>query len=221
MGNGGKRMTQPLDIMQQKTSGSDWITRRLAAGNQGGAGGGLRGDHDLNPGTRPETPLTPAAVLVPLVDHGPDTAMTVLLTRRTETLEHHAGQISFPGGHMEPGESAEGAALRETEEETGLEREAIELLGLLDIYETRTGFRVTPVVGRVRPPLILSPDPVEVDEVFEVPLDFFLDPVNHQRHMRTFEGRERAYYAMPYGDYFIWGATAGMLFNLYERLKDD
>ncbi len=182
----------------------------------------IRGDHDLTPGARPPTELTPAAVLVPLVDH-PD-GLTVLLTRRTEHLAHHAGQISFPGGHIEPGDGGpEETALRETEEEIGLPGSRILLIGRLDRYVTRTGFDVTPVVGMIEAPLDLDVDldvdPVEVAEVFEVPLDFFHDPANHQRMSRLFEGREREFYAMPYGDYFIWGATAGMLMNLYERLN--
>ena len=176
-----------------------------------------RGDHDLTPGSRPPRALTPAAVLVPLIDHVD--GLTVLLTRRTDQLAHHAGQISFPGGHIEPGDGGpEGTALRETEEEVGLPGSRIRIIGRLDRYLTRTGFDVTPVVGMIEAPLELDPDPIEVAEVFEVPLDFFLDPANHQRLSRVFEGRKREFYAMPYGDHFIWGATAGMLMNLYERL---
>jgi 8-oxo-dGTP pyrophosphatase MutT (NUDIX family) len=161
----------------------------------------------------------PAAVLVPLVDR--KGGMTVLFTRRTAHLANHAGQISFPGGHIEQkdGGDAVAAALRETEEEVGLARERVELVGRLGTYVTRTGFEVVPVVGVVRPPFDIDPDPHEVAEVFEVPLAHFLDPANHQTHSVVYEGRRRSFYAMPYGDYYIWGATAGMLFNLYEFLS--
>ena len=190
------------------------VCRCLAAADQAAQ---TRGDHDLTPGARPPTALTPAAVLVPLVDHAD--GLTVLLTRRTDHLAHHAGQISFPGGHIEPGDGGpEQTALRETEEEVGLPGSRIQVIGRLDRYVTRTGFDVTPVVGMIEAPLDLDVDPVEVAEVFEVPLDFFLDPANHQRMSRLFEGRKREFHALPYGDYFIWGATAGMLMNLYERL---
>ena len=176
-----------------------------------------RGDHDLNPGMEPAQTLTPAAVLVPLVAH-PD-GLTAMFTQRTDHLLHHAGQISFPGGHMDPGDDTpEETALRETEEEVGLDRRHVEIVGRLDQYVTRTGFSISPVVALVTPPFEINPDPEEVDEVFEVPLSFLLDPANHQRHSREFEGRTREFHAMPFGDYYIWGATAGMLINLYEVL---
>ena len=178
---------------------------------------GPRGDHDLNPGMRPDASLTPAAVLVPLVNRAE--GLTAMFTRRTGHLLHHAGQISFPGGHMDPGDKTpEETALRETEEETGLDRRHVEIIGRLSQYVTRTGFSITPVVALVEPPFELNPDPNEVEEVFEVPLAFLLDPGNHQRHSREFEGRSREFYAMPYEGYFIWGATAGMLMDLYEVL---
>lgn len=161
-----------------------------------------------------------AAVLVPIVlrDDGP----SVLLTRRTDHLHHHPGQISFPGGRVEKADrTAADTALRETEEEIGLDRAHVELLGALPDYVTGTGFRVTPVVGLVRAPFELELDAFEVAEVFEVPLSHFLDPANHQRHAREFDGRLRHFYAMPYKDYFIWGATAGMLMSLYELLRAD
>lgn len=174
-----------------------------------------RGDHDLNDGMGPLLPLKPAAVLVPLIDR-PD-ALTVLLTQRTSHLAHHAGQISFPGGHIEPGDGGPAAtALRETEEEVGLDRRCVRLIGHLDTYVTRTGFVVTPVVGIVTPPFRLTADPHEVAEVFEVPLAFLLDPANHQRCTASFEGVERHFFAIPYRRHFIWGATAGMLMNLYD-----
>lgn len=177
-----------------------------------------RGDHDLNPGLRPNAPLRRAAVLVGLVQR--DARLSVLLTRRTEHLEHHPGQISFPGGHIESNDSdAVAAALRETHEEVGIHPDHVQVLGRLDDYVTRTGFHITPIVGLVHAPLELIPDPHEVDEVFEVPLAFFLDPTNHHCHQRIYEGQPRHFYAMPFGDYYIWGATAGMLVNLYQVLQ--
>lgn len=177
----------------------------------------IRGDHDLNPDMAPPAELLPAAVLVPLVER--DDGLTVLLTQRTAHLHAHAGQISFPGGRTEPEDVDElDAALRETEEEIGLRRERIEIIGRLDTYITRTGYRVEPFIGLIRPPFILRPDPFEVAEVFEVPLSFVLDPENPQRESRMFQGRERYFYVFPYGDRYIWGATAGMLLNLQEAL---
>lgn len=183
-----------------------------------------RGDRDLNPGMGTANGPRPAAVLVPLVDR-PE-GLQMLLTRRTDHLEHHPGQISFPGGRIEDGDGpvengagALEAALRETEEEIGLDRAHVTVIGRLDDYETRTGFRVTPVVGIVTPPFDLSLDAFEVAEAFEVPLAFLLDPGNHKRHRRTFDGHERFFYAIPYGNHFIWGATAGMIMALYEFLN--
>jgi 8-oxo-dGTP pyrophosphatase MutT (NUDIX family) len=195
----------------------DLILQRLAAAGAANE----RGDHDLNPNSAPHPgPLTPAAVLVPLVDH--PSGLTVLLTRRTSTLSKHAGQISFPGGRLEPSDvDAVAGALRETEEEIGLERSHISVLGRLDKYVTGTGFAITPIVGLVTPGFRLDPDPNEVAEVFEVPLSFLLDPKNHQRHVGTFNGQPRSWYAMPYGDHYIWGATAGMLMNLYNKVRGD
>ncbi len=179
----------------------------------------IRGDHDLNPGFGPPQGLREAAVLVPLVERAE--GVTVLFTLRTSTLTAHAGQISFPGGRREPEDrSPDDTALRETEEEIGLSRDRIEVVGQLDTYVTRTGFRVTPVVGLVRPPFALDPDPTEVEEVFEVPLSFILDPANPQRHSRTFMGAERYFYAFPYQQRYIWGATAGMLVNLRDVLRE-
>jgi 8-oxo-dGTP pyrophosphatase MutT (NUDIX family) len=161
----------------------------------------------------------PAAVLVPLVDHA--AGLTVLLTRRTAHLDHHAGQISFPGGRVEESDADPVAtALRETQEEIGLDPSHIEVIGRLSNYITITQFTVVPVVGLVRPPFDLKPDPFEVDEVFEVPFDFILDPANHQRHFRDGpDGKRRYFYAIPYGPHYIWGATAAMLVNLAEALR--
>jgi 8-oxo-dGTP pyrophosphatase MutT (NUDIX family) len=163
------------------------------------------------------TELTPAAVLFPIVQRG--SGETVLLTQRTAHLRDHAGQISFPGGRVEADDpSPLHTALRETEEEIGLAREHVEILGFLPEYHTGTGFRVTPVVALLTPPFELAPDPFEVAEVFEVPLAFLLDPANHKRHSLHYRGALRHFFAMPYGDYFIWGATAGMIRSLSERL---
>lgn len=165
------------------------------------------------------TSLRPAAVLVPVVARAE--ALTVLLTRRTDHLHHHPGQISFPGGRVEETDvSAVMTALRETEEEIGLDPDCVELLGELPEYRTGTGFRITPVVGLVHPPFDLTLDSFEVAEAFEVPLSHFLDPARHQKHQAEYQGRMREYYAMPYGDYFIWGATAGILVSLYRFLGE-
>lgn len=164
-----------------------------------------------------DQPLTPAAVLFPIVLR--DDGHTVLLTQRTAHLRDHAGQISFPGGRVEAHDLTPiETALRETEEEIGLARERVEIVGFLPEYRTGTGFRVTPVVALVRPPFALQPDPFEVAEIFEVPLAFLIDPANHQQHSMHYRGALRNYFAMPYGEYFIWGATAGMIRSLSERL---
>jgi 8-oxo-dGTP pyrophosphatase MutT (NUDIX family) len=160
---------------------------------------------------------TAAAVLVPVIAHS---ELTVLFTQRTPHLKSHAGQVSFPGGRVEPDDaSAEFAALREAGEEIGLAAERVEILARLPDYRTRTGFRVTPVIGLVTPPLELAPDPREVAEVFEVPLAFLLDPGNRQRRTREFQGLTVGYYVFEYQDRVIWGATAGMLVNLYKMLE--
>lgn len=165
---------------------------------------------------RPEK-MKPAAVLMPLIDHSD--GMTVLLTQRTDHLSAHAGQISFPGGRFETGDvTPENTALRETEEEIGLPRTHIEVLGRLAVRETGTGYRVVPVVGVITPPISVTPDPHEVAEVFEVPLSFVLDPANHRFETRIISGIERQFYSVPYGDYYIWGLTARLLVNLSEHL---
>jgi 8-oxo-dGTP pyrophosphatase MutT (NUDIX family) len=177
-----------------------------------------RGDADLNPGMILPKTLRPAAVLVGLVER--EDGFTVLLTRRTDHLQHHAGQVSFPGGRIEEQDATPAqAALRETEEEIGLHRSHIDLIGRLDDYITGTGFSVVPLVGVIRPPFDIQPDPFEVAEVFEVPLSFLLDSANHQLCEKEVKGSMRRYFAMSYGRHTIWGATAGMLMNLYEILR--
>lgn len=161
---------------------------------------------------------TPAAVLVPLVNR-PE-GLQVLLTQRSADLPDHPGQISFPGGRVEPDDaSIAAAALREAAEEVGLPPERVSVLGRLAEYETVTGYRVTPVVGWVEPPFEVTPDPVEVADVFEVPLAFLMDPANQQRQFRMLGALRRDYWAIPYGDRFIWGATAAMLLILDRTLR--
>ena len=161
----------------------------------------------------PET-WRPAAVLVPLVRRGP--GMTVLLTQRTDDMPSHAGQIAFPGGRRQAEDvDAVATALRETEEEVGLARRFVDVVGPVDLYRTGTGYEITPIVGIVEPGFTARADPREVADVFEVPLAHFLDERNHRIDSRVWQGRERRYYAMPYGERYIWGATAGMLKNLH------
>lgn len=168
---------------------------------------------------RPET-SRPAAVLVPVMDR-PD-GLTILFTRRTEFLKNHAGQISFPGGRAEASDRfPSGTALREAEEEIGLRSQWVEILGSLPDYATISGYRVTPVVGLVQASADLHPDSSEVAEMFEVPLEYLLDPINHQRNTMIHGGSERHYYAFPFGRHYIWGATAGMLMNLYQQLAGE
>ncbi len=179
----------------------------------------LRGDHDLDPMTAAIAavrPIRPAAVLVPIVDRAEP---MVLFTQRTAHLKEHAGQISFPGGKIEPNDiSPLAAALRETEEEIGLAAKFIEPLGYLDLYLTTFGYRIVPTLARVTPGFSLTLNADEVDHAFEVPLSFLMAPENHQRHTREWNGLTRSYYAMPFGERYIWGATAGILRNLYERI---
>jgi len=169
-------------------------------------------------GPRPDpAALRPAAVLVPVVAREPQ--LTVLFTQRAAHLREHSGQVSFPGGRVHAEDaSPEATALREAREEIGLDPARVELLGRMPEYFTRTGFRITPVIGIVLPPLELLPDDNEVEEIFEVPLAFLLDPANRRRQSRVWQGEERWFYAMPYERHYIWGATAGMLVNLANHL---
>jgi len=180
---------------------------------------GARGDLDLNPETwiRAGVKATrPAAVLVPVIDRS---ELTVLLTQRTDGLASHAGQIAFPGGSIEPtDESPVAAALREAREETGLASALIEPIGYLDLYLTFSGFRILPTVARVEPDFTLTLNPSEVVETFEVPLEFLMTPANHQRKTRDWKGLQRDYYAIPFENHYIWGITAGILRNLYDRV---
>jgi 8-oxo-dGTP pyrophosphatase MutT (NUDIX family) len=163
-----------------------------------------------------EQPIRPAAVLIPIVDH-PEP--TVLLTQRSPHLADHAGQIAFPGGKIDATDaSPRDAALREAEEEVGLDRAFVDPLGYLGVYGTSFGFRILPTVARVRPGFSLRINRSEVDDAFEVPLAFLMNPSNHQLHAREFRGVERTYYAMPFAERYIWGATAGILRVLYERI---
>jgi 8-oxo-dGTP pyrophosphatase MutT (NUDIX family) len=163
-----------------------------------------------------ERPVRPAAVLIPVVDHPQP---TVLLTQRSALLNDHAGQISFPGGKIDATDASPlDTALREAEEEIGLSRQFVDPIGYLDLYGTSFGFRILPTVARVRPGFELRINESEVDDAFEVPLAFLMDPANHQVHSREFRGMERSYYAMPFAERYIWGATAGILRVLYERI---
>lgn len=191
-----------------------------ASGSAVTAGRHAPSDFDLNP-TVPAAevltrPGTPAAVLVPVVARS---ELTVLLTQRTEHLASHAGQIAFPGGKIDAADGGPvAAALREAFEETGLDPALVEPLGTLDRYRTVTGFSITPVVAIVSPDFSLSLNRNEVADAFEVPLSFLMDGRNHAVHTRLFRGEERRYYAMPFGERYIWGATAGILKNMHTRL---
>jgi 8-oxo-dGTP pyrophosphatase MutT (NUDIX family) len=178
------------------------------------------GDHRFNPGhprvTGPRQ-LRDAAVLIPVVDHGPEAS--VILTKRTEKLTSHSGQVAFPGGRIDPTDvSPEAAALREAEEEIGLDPGHVEIIGRMPDYVSGSGYRIAPVLSIVRPGFTLSINEHEVDAAFEVPLRFLMDPANHAQNSREFDSRVWVYYDMPYGGQRIWGVTAGIIRTLYERL---
>ncbi|MGH6788635.1 MAG: CoA pyrophosphatase [Pseudolabrys sp.] len=178
-----------------------------------------RGDHDADPVMKKISqvrPIRPAAVLVPVIDR-PEP--TVLLTQRAQHLPDHPGQISFPGGKIEAGdESPLASALREAEEEIGLDRRLVDPIGYLDLYMTTLGYRIVPLVARVKMGFSLTLNAREVDNTFEVPLAFLMAQKNFQRHSREWQGMTRHYYAVPYGERYIWGVTAGILRDLYDRI---
>lgn len=190
------------------------LRRRLARPHR--ASEPLGGDHGVD---STASPLRPASVLIPIIVRSDE--LTVLFTRRTTHLRDHSGQISFPGGRAEAHDtSPESTAVRETVEEIGLDPGCIELVARLAEYRTGTGYRITPVVGFVTPPFELKPDTYEVDEVFEVPFSFLLDPRNHLLQSREIRGEMRSFFAIPYDRHYIWGATAGLLVNLYRHLVE-
>ncbi|SDE48868.1 MULTISPECIES: CoA pyrophosphatase [Kordiimonas] len=198
----------------------NWLADALSEGNP--AARGRRSDYDLNRDAKlleqQGKSIRDAAVLVPVVNHPGEP--TILLTKRTDHLTKHAGQVSFPGGKVDEGDAdAVAAALREAHEEVGLEPNHVEVCGFLDTYRTGTGFEIVPVVGLVQPGFKLTLQESEVQAAFEVPLHFLLDRNNHQRESAMWQGIRREYYAMPYGDYFIWGATAAMLVNLCDVME--
>lgn len=165
-----------------------------------------------------DTSMRRAAVLIPLVLR--ESGLHLLLTRRASHMHTHAGQISLPGGRQEPGDvSATETALREAQEEIGLHPRHVEIIGLLPEYWTGSGYQITPVVGLVKPPLSLQASPEEVEEIFEVPLAFLMNGMNHQRRTATFPNGRRSFYAMPYERFFIWGATAAILRNLFHFIR--
>lgn len=198
----------------------DWIADHLdPLHDQATEGGNRRSDFDLNPESWPpqDQPLTPAAVLIGLIerDHG----LSVLLTRRSDSMRSHTGQVALPGGRQDPGERAVDTALREAHEEVGLEPHFVHPVGLSTPYETGSGFLITPVVGFVRHGFTLVANPGEVADIFETPFGYLMDPANYQEHEREMPtGERRRFYATTHAEQYIWGATAGILRALRERL---
>ncbi len=191
-----------------------WLSTSHEAAGTGDAGFADDGDLQTPP---PDRPLKPAAVLILVINHAQEP--TVLFTQRTAHLTDHAGQISFPGGRVEAHDPDHfHTALRETEEETGVRADAIEVLGAIPTYTTGTGYIITPVVGWLEPPAVYAPDPKEVEECFEVPFGFVTDVNNHRYEQAMYKGRMRRYISVPYGKRYIWGATAGMLVSLTRVL---
>lgn len=195
-----------------------WIEHHLDPLEEGQSSEGAS-DFDLGANAFPNEPveLTPAAVLVGLIER--EYGYSVLLTRRADTLRRHTGQIALPGGRCDPRETIWQTALREAHEEVGLAPDYVSLAGLSSPYRTGTGFLVTPVVGFIQPGFSLAANPAEVADIFETPFGFLMDPANHEQHERQAPtGETRRFYAMTHEDRFIWGATAGMLRALYDRL---
>lgn len=178
------------------------------------------GDHVINPDFRDlilGNRLRDAAVLIPVVDRGPEA--TLLLTKRTDSLRNHSGQVAFPGGRIDPEDgTAEIAAIREAGEEIGLAPDFIDVVGRMPDYVTGSGYRIAPVLAAVRPGFSLTINPAEVDDAFEVPLRVLMDPANHHRESRFWNEKERFFYTMPHDVHRIWGITAGIIRTLYERL---
>lgn len=202
--------------MELNVANLDALRRAVGRAPAGGSS-----DFDLNPEVRgllpPGRKLRPAAVLVPIIVRG--SRLAVILTKRATHLKHHPGQISFPGGKVEEGDATPlAAALREASEEIGLASDTVDIFGAIDVHETVTSFTITPFVGIVRDDFRAVPQAGEVDQVFEVPLEFLMEPANYQTHSRLWKGIPRRYYAIPYGPYYIWGATARMLKALADRM---
>jgi 8-oxo-dGTP pyrophosphatase MutT (NUDIX family) len=219
-------MTETGLVPSAKARGNDFfdrVRRRLSLDVPDAlhdpAAPAVRGDLDLNPETWAKAGVAavkPAAVLIPVVDRS---TPTVILTTRTDDLPSHAGQVAFPGGKIDAGDATPaGAALREAEEEIGLAPGLVEPLGYLDLYLTFSGFRILPTVARIEPEFVLSPNMNEVADVFEVPLAYLMTPENHLLKSRDWKGVIRHYYEIPYQNRYIWGVTAGILLNLYERI---
>lgn len=208
-----------MDAVAAKPFSADDFRQRATRQN-GIAADSDYGDHRLNPDLRHlivRPNLRDAAVLIPVVDHGAEA--NVLLTKRTEKMRSHSGQVAFPGGAIDPTDaSPEDAAVRETLEEIGLGAADIEIVGRMPDYVTGSGYRIVPVLGIVRPDYLLTINEDEVDDAFEVPLSFLMDPANHRRESRIWQEKERFYYTMPFGERYIWGVTAGIIRTLYERL---
>ncbi len=211
-----RKATGPDDARLTFTSGE--VSSRAAS--RIGSASRVTGDHILNPTIKfnaNERPLREAAVLIPIIDRG--AGASVVLTQRTDHLPSHPGQIAFPGGKVDEGDAdATATALREAEEEIGLDQRYVEPVGQLHPYLTGSGFRIVPVLGLVRDGYSLTPEPGEVADIFEVPLQFLMSSANHQRRSREWDGRRRYFYAMPYEDRYIWGVTAGIVRSLYDTL---
>jgi len=218
-------MTDAAPVLSNDAHGAEFFTRvrgRLSldvpAALRDPNAPAVRGDLDLDPQSWRKAGVTaakPAAVLIPVVERP---APTVILTQRTADLPNHAGQIAFPGGKIDGDETPAGAALREAEEEIGLAPGLVEPLGYLDLYLTFSGFRILPMVARIEPEFELTLNRSEVAEAFEVPLDYLMRPDNYRRKSRDWNGIIRHYYEIPYRNRYIWGVTAGILRNLYERI---